>query len=120
MKIRLYDASRLFGALSALSQERMPFQTARVVAQMRTALQPEQNLLAQEEYKLAMQHHGKIEDGRVCFPSAEDSAAFRAAQEELHTQEIDVPLVMLRLPDTICMTPSDAAALECILEVDET
>ena len=118
MKLTILNAVRLCDALSALSNERLPFAYARAVVQMRQALAPEKTLMAQEERKLAEQFGGTIDGGTVHFESADASDGFRAAQEELRAQEIDVKLYRIRLPDTVQLTPDEYDALACILEED--
>ena len=80
MKLTILNAVRLYDALSALSNERLPFASARAVVQMRQALAPEKTLMAQEERKLAEQFGGTIDGGTVRFESADASDGFRAAQ----------------------------------------
>lgn len=121
MKIKLSQIINSKEALEELIKKELPIKISYRIQKVIRVIEPEYSSYDSVRHKLIVEKYGEEnpKDSGSWKVKDENTSVFYKELEELLSEEIDIDVLKIKLPDDITITPSHLYLLSWLVDVDE-
>lgn len=120
MKIKQYQVSRAYLALSRLNDARMPVPVACAIEALMSALKKHYDAELDAEHKTLEKYGGSIKDGRIALPDKDKYGAYQKEIDAVLDLDVTVDVNPITIPcndmQDVRISPADIRALAAFVK----